>query len=36
VRRRFGLGELGRGRVQVEFKPLNQTAEEKRSPAEPD
>jgi ribosome maturation factor RimP len=36
VRRRFGLGELGRGRVQVEFKPLDRTAEEKRSPAEPD
>lgn len=36
VRRRFGLGELGRGRVQVEFKPLNRAAEEKRSPAEPD
>ncbi|MFB4311010.1 ribosome maturation factor RimP [Actinomadura sp. GTD37] len=36
VRRRFGLGELGRGRVQVEFKPLDHKAEEKRSPAEPD
>ncbi|WP_396451631.1 ribosome maturation factor RimP [Actinomadura sp.] len=36
VRRRFGLGELGRGRVQVEFKPLDPQAEEKRSPAEPD
>ena len=36
VRRRFGLDELGRGRVQVEFKPLDHKAEEKRSPAEPD
>ncbi|HEY8480134.1 MAG TPA: ribosome maturation factor RimP [Spirillospora sp.] len=48
VRRRFGLGELGRGRVQVEFKPPEGTgkpspgqespagAEETRSPAEPD
>ncbi|MBO2464384.1 ribosome maturation factor RimP [Actinomadura violacea] len=43
-RRRFGLGELGRGRVQVEFKPLPEggspvppgEAEETRSPAEPD
>jgi ribosome maturation factor RimP len=35
VRRRFGLGELGRGRVQVEFKPAG-GAEETRSPAEPD
>nr|WP_243716266.1 ribosome maturation factor RimP [Actinomadura darangshiensis] len=35
VRRRFGHGELGRGRVQVEFKPAA-GAEEKRSPAEPD
>ncbi|QKG26146.1 ribosome maturation factor RimP [Actinomadura verrucosospora] len=43
-RRRFGLGELGRGRVQVEFKPLPEAgspvppgeAEETRSPAEPD
>ncbi|WP_149257706.1 ribosome maturation factor RimP [Actinomadura sp. K4S16] len=35
VRRRFGLGELGRGRVQVEFKPSS-PAEETRSPAEPD
>nr|WP_141577436.1 ribosome maturation factor RimP [Actinomadura sp. WMMA1423] len=35
VRRRFGLGELGRGRVQVEFKP-SPPAEESRSPAEPD
>ncbi|MEO3828624.1 ribosome maturation factor RimP [Actinomadura sp. B10D3] len=36
VRRRFGLGELGRGRVQVEFKPAADKAEETRSPAEPD
>ncbi|NEA21401.1 ribosome maturation factor RimP [Actinomadura bangladeshensis] len=36
VRRRFALGELGRGRVQVEFKPLERTADDKRSPAEPD
>ncbi|MGI5203226.1 ribosome maturation factor RimP [Spirillospora sp. CA-108201] len=35
VRRRFGLGELGRGRVQVEFAPPP-PAEESRSPAEPD
>ncbi|MGP4027646.1 ribosome maturation factor RimP [Actinomadura sp. 3N407] len=35
VRRRFGLGELGRGRVQVEFKPAA-PAEGTRSPAEPD
>ncbi|GGQ38007.1 ribosome maturation factor RimP [Actinomadura coerulea] len=35
VRRRFGLGELGRGRVQVEFTP-SPPAEESRSPAEPD
>ncbi|KAB2367137.1 ribosome maturation factor RimP [Actinomadura montaniterrae] len=43
-RRRFRLGELGRGRVQVEFKPLDGggspvppgEAEETRSPAEPD
>jgi ribosome maturation factor RimP len=35
VRRRFRLGELGRGRVQVEFKPSS-PAEESRSPAEPD
>ncbi|MEV5828409.1 ribosome maturation factor RimP [Spirillospora sp. NPDC052242] len=37
-RRRFGLGELGRGRVQVEFKapPPGAAAEESRSPAEPD
>jgi ribosome maturation factor RimP len=37
-RRRFGLGELGRGRVQVEFKPPVPPgeAEETRSPAEPD
>lgn len=36
-RRRFGLGELGRGRVQVEFKaPPPGAAEESRSPAEPD
>ncbi|TYK48238.1 ribosome maturation factor RimP [Actinomadura decatromicini] len=35
VRRRFGLGELGRGRVQVEFSPPR-TAEGTRSPAEPD
>lgn len=43
-RRRFGLGELGRGRVQVEFKAPAGTAgendageaEESRSPAEPD
>lgn len=33
ARRRFGLGELGRGRVQVEFR---HAAEETRSPAEPD
>ncbi|TDB83813.1 ribosome maturation factor RimP [Actinomadura sp. KC216] len=36
VRRRFGLGELGRGRVQVEFKHPAGTAEGTRSPAEPD
>jgi ribosome maturation factor RimP len=36
VRRRFALAELGRGRVQVEFKPLERTADDKRSPAEPD
>ncbi|SFN11190.1 ribosome maturation factor RimP [Actinomadura madurae] len=36
VRRRFGLGELGRGRVQVEFRPAADKAEETRSPAEPD
>ncbi|MEU8340322.1 ribosome maturation factor RimP [Actinomadura meyerae] len=36
ARRRFGLDELGRGRVQVEFKPLERTADDKRSPAEPD
>ncbi|MFA1549959.1 ribosome maturation factor RimP [Actinomadura chokoriensis] len=36
VRRRYGLAELGSGRVQVEFKPLDHKAEEKRSPAEPD
>ncbi|WP_243723038.1 ribosome maturation factor RimP [Actinomadura sp. 7K507] len=38
ARRRFGLGELGRGRVQVEFKPAPPagTAEVTRSPAEPD
>ncbi|RFS85670.1 ribosome maturation factor RimP [Actinomadura spongiicola] len=38
VRRRFGLGELGRGRVQVEFKPApsERGAEDTRSPAEPD
>ena len=38
ARRRFGLGELGRGRVQVEFKPAPSagTAEATRSPAEPD
>ncbi|GAA4229144.1 hypothetical protein GCM10022254_20950 [Actinomadura meridiana] len=35
VRRRFGLDELGRGRVQVEFAPPP-VAEEPRSPAEPD
>ncbi|NYD45892.1 ribosome maturation factor RimP [Actinomadura luteofluorescens] len=35
VRRRFGLGELGRGRVQVEFAPSS-PAEESRSPAQPD
>ncbi|NDU72566.1 ribosome maturation factor RimP [Actinomadura sp. DSM 109109] len=35
VRRRFDLGELGRGRVQVEFSP-SPPAEESRSPAEPD
>ncbi|MDL4818969.1 ribosome maturation factor RimP [Actinomadura opuntiae] len=37
-RRRFGHGELGRGRVQVEFKPPVPPgeAEETRSPAEPD
>jgi ribosome maturation factor RimP len=35
VRRRFGLDELGRGRVQVEFAPPR-PAEEPRSPAEPD
>nr|WP_246236942.1 ribosome maturation factor RimP [Actinomadura chibensis] len=35
VRRRFGLDELGRGRVQVEFSPPR-TAEGTRSPAEPD
>ncbi|GAA3949801.1 hypothetical protein GCM10023085_35450 [Actinomadura viridis] len=32
TRRRFDLGELGRGRVQVEFR----QAEESRSPAEPE
>ncbi|GAA2447472.1 hypothetical protein GCM10010191_75880 [Actinomadura vinacea] len=36
TRRRFGLGELGRGRVQVEFRPPGGTAAESRSPAEPD
>ncbi|HLV73229.1 ribosome maturation factor RimP [Actinomadura hallensis] len=45
VRRRFGYGELGRGRVQVEFKPPGAPspgndspagAEGTRSPAEPD
>ncbi|MFS2293164.1 MAG: ribosome maturation factor RimP [Actinomadura sp.] len=45
VRRRFGFGELGRGRVQVEFKPTGAPspgkdspagAEGTRSPAEPD
>ncbi|TDC52047.1 ribosome maturation factor RimP [Actinomadura sp. KC345] len=38
ARRRFGLGELGRGRVQVEFKPAPSAgaAEATRSPAEPD
>nr|WP_281273880.1 ribosome maturation factor RimP [Actinomadura pelletieri] len=38
VRRRFGLGELGRGRVQVEFKPApsERGADDTRSPAEPD
>ncbi|MGH3242956.1 MAG: ribosome maturation factor RimP [Spirillospora sp.] len=36
VRRRFGLGELGRGRVQVEFRHPAGTAEGTRSPAEPD
>ncbi|WP_084265542.1 ribosome maturation factor RimP [Actinomadura macra] len=44
ARRRFGLGELGRGRVQVEFKaPRGSSrgndsgaADETRSPAEPD
>jgi ribosome maturation factor RimP len=42
TRRRFGLDELGRGRVQVEFRrdgdpgePAGEAAEE-RSPAEPD
>ncbi|GAA4371102.1 hypothetical protein GCM10023088_23230 [Actinomadura verrucosospora] len=35
VRRRFGFGELGRGRVQVEFAPSS-PAEESRSPAQPD
>ena len=45
VRRRFGYGALGRGRVQVEFKPPGAPspgndspagAEGTRSPAEPD
>ncbi|XVQ16036.1 ribosome maturation factor RimP [Spirillospora sp. CA-255316] len=36
TRRRFGLGELGRGRVQVEFRPPGGEAEESRSPAEPE
>ncbi|XRQ16680.1 ribosome maturation factor RimP [Actinomadura welshii] len=35
VRRRFGHGELGRGRVQVEFKSAS-GAQGTRSPAEPD
>ena len=40
TRRRFALGELGRGRVQVEFRPATGSgtgeAAETRSPAEPD
>ena len=36
TRRRFGLGELGRGRVQVEFRRPGGEAEESRSPAEPE
>lgn len=34
-RRRYGFGELGRGRVQVEFRPLDDAADS-RSPAEPE